>query len=138
MPDLEALEAAGLMCRGRTPKFCNVSDIVFLTTDAGRVLAIEQLPPEPKRTRYEDFRHADSADTFGEYLCGYRLPQMESTSEYRQVNGRYRSVYQHRMFRTVQGSYWNREVQGEWASTKKAAKASYKEALARFRAKDKQ
>lgn len=38
MPDLEALEALGLMTRSRAPKFCADGDIVFRATDAGRAV----------------------------------------------------------------------------------------------------
>lgn len=132
MPDLEALEASGLMCRGRTPSFCNKSDIVFLATDAGRALALERLPEPPKQTQHRQWLDADSGHSFGEWLCGHRLPKVETESEYRSVNGRWRTVYRHRMYRLAQDSHWRREVQGEWAITKKEAKASYKLALTRL------
>ena len=131
MPDLESLEASGLMCRGRTPAFCDKSDIVFLATDAGRALAIERLPEPPKQTQHSQWLDADSGFSFGEWLCGHRLPKVETESEYRNVNGRWRTLRRHRMYRLDQNSHWRREVQGEWATTKKEAKASYKQALAR-------
>lgn len=131
MPDLEALESLGLMTRTRTPAFCNQSDIVFCTTEAGRALAIERLPEPPKRTRYHEWLAQDGNDSFGEFLCGIRLPTFETESEYRKVDGRWRYVYRHRMFRKAwDGVYGHHhDVEGQWASTKKAAKASYKEAL---------
>lgn len=52
MPDLEVLEALGLMARSPTPKFCADGDIVFRVTDAGRAVALDSLPPPPKPTRY--------------------------------------------------------------------------------------
>lgn len=134
MPDLEALEASGLMCRGRTPSFCSQNEIVFLTTDAGRALAIEKLPEPPKRTKHRQWLDMDGDLSFGEFLCGNRLPKVESERDYRFVDGRWRTIQRHRMYRLESSSHWRREVEGEWASTKQDAKASYKQALAKHRA----
>lgn len=124
MPDLEALEMLGLMCRIRTPAFCDTGAIVFATTDAGRALAIQQLPELPRPTKYSEWIDHDCRESFGEYLCGYRLPIFEARGD------SWSKTEQFRMFRRARGSlYGERDVQGEWASTKKAAKASYKEAL---------
>ena len=138
MPDLEALEASGLMCRGRTPKFCHHDDIVFMTTDAGRSLAIEQLPPEPKRTRYAEYLATESNESFAYFLCGERLPKLESECDNKDDGKGWRYAYRYRMYRSVwDGSFGTyRDVQGEWANTKKAAKASYKKALSDMRAKE--
>ncbi|WP_313571043.1 hypothetical protein [Comamonas terrigena] len=133
IPDLEALESMGLMVRTRTPAFCDSSDIVFRATEAGRALALERLPeppPPPKRTRYDEYLAADgcAGDSFGEFLCGWRLPKFETrgycgygvgnTLEYRMYRKAWDCVYGH-----------HNDVQGEWAKTKKEAKASYKAAL---------
>lgn len=128
MPNLEALENSGLMVRRPAPKFCEPGDIVFLATEEGRALALERLPTPPKRTRYDEFLHADCFDSFGEYLCGQRLPRFESrgyrgygrsnTMEYRMVRKDWDGVYGH-----------HNDVEGQWAKTKKEAKASYKAAL---------
>ena len=126
MPDLEALEASGLMCRGRTPTFCHQGDIVFLTTDAGRALALQELPPPPaKRNQCEQFLDADCGATFTEWLCRGRVPTYKSEHPFR-------SGTRYRMSRGNAWDDWH--VTGEWAPTKKAAKASYKEALRRFNA----
>jgi hypothetical protein len=130
MPDLDALVGLGFMARSPTPKFCNDSDIVFHVTEAGKAVAIELLPQEPERTRYEEFLRADCGDSFGEFLCGHRLPKVETETAYRAVDGRYRYIHRHRMYRLEASSQWRREVEGEWCSTKKEAKASYKAALA--------
>lgn len=124
-PDLEALEASGLMARGRTPKFCDPEDIVFYVTDAGREVAMRELPEPPKRTRYGEYLHADSCDSFGEFLCGYRLPTFQS----RHLGS---CKWEYRMSRGDCYSDWR--VDGEWCATKKDAKASYKAALAKFKA----
>lgn len=134
MPDLEALESLGLMGRARTPAFCDQSAIVFCTTDAGRALALEKLPEPPKRTRYGEYLDLEVNCSFGEFLCGARLPKMETKSDFRKVDGRWRYVYQHRMYRRDWGGVYGHynDVEGQWAGTKKEAKASYKEALKAF------
>lgn len=130
LPDLEALVASGLMGRSPTPKFCDASDIVFHVTDAGKALAIDLLPPEPKRTRYEEFLRMDGTQSFGDFLTGNATPRFEAEG------GFSRGQRRHRMYREV----WiddfglRRDVQGEWCATKKDAKASYKAALAKFKA----
>lgn len=138
--DLEALERLGLMGRAHTPAFCHPSDIVFCTTDAGRALALEMLPEPPKLTRYREYLACDAQESFGEYLVK-NLPKFETEFEYRKVGMRWRYVYRHRMYRAIYSGYGYelyRDVQGDWASTKKEAKASYKAALAKKRAAAKQ
>lgn len=133
MPDLEQLEAAGLMVRGHVPGFLPDSSIVFYTTEAGRVLAITSLPAPKKRTRYEEYLAADgcAGDSFGEFLCGIRLPEFEERNH--RPYGEWKSSRRYRMFRLTWDSHYgipgDRDVQGDWASTKKDAKASYKAAL---------
>lgn len=76
-------------------------------------------------SNYGDYLHADSCLTFGEYLVGMRLPEFEQRE-----TGFLTGKYEYRMFRRVATWFGSeRDVQGEWFSTKKAAKASYKEAL---------
>lgn len=130
MLHLEALVRAGLMERRRTPTFCDPADIVFAATDAGLTMAIAALPeptPPAKRTRYEEYLDADGCggDSFGEFLCGSRLPEFERRGDWRKEEYRmFRRAYSHTYDR-----YGYRDVQGEWQSTKKDAKASYKAAL---------
>ncbi|MDA8522018.1 hypothetical protein [Acidovorax sp. NCPPB 4044] len=138
MPDLEALEAAGLMRRGRTPGFCNPSDIVFMATEAGQALALEKLPEPPppkKKTQHRQWLDADSGYSFGQWLCGHQLPKVEREETHHLVDGRYRCTPRYRMYRLEKNSQWRRDVEGQWATTKKEAKASYKAALAARRAK---
>lgn len=128
MPDLEQLEAAGLMVRGHVPGFLPGSSIVFYTTEAGRVLAITSLPAPKKRTRYQEYRHSECMESFGEWLCG-RLPEYESRKAYGN-SPRDRWGDEYRMYRVDHSSYgYRRDVEGDWAPTKKEAKASYKAAL---------
>ena len=126
MPQLEELEHAGFVKRGVTPKFCDQGDIVFYATDAGQRHAVDNLPPEPlksARTRYDDFIDSDFGGSFSEYLS-IRKPQIE-------VRGSWRG-FEYRMFRIARFGYWDRDVEGEWATTKQEAKVSYKSALRLF------
>lgn len=126
MPQLEELEHVGFVKRGITPKFCGQGDIVFYATQAGQIHAIENLPPEPlksARTRYDDYIESDFGGSFHEYLS-IRKPQIEIR--------RNRSDIEYRMFRNSRSSLYDRDVQGEWAKTKKDSKVSYKKALRLF------
>ena len=96
----------------------------YYVTDAGQTIAIANLPPERKRTMYEQWLDADGMERFGKFLCGDLLPKFESRMHYVGEKG----AYQHRMFRVDRDGY--RDVCGEWANIKRAAKASYKSALA--------
>lgn len=121
--NLEALEAAGLMFRQRTPAFCDKDDVVFACTDAGRALALDLLPPEPKRTKYDEFLRTDCSESFAEFL-GIRKPKIDVRGG---VSFGGWSRFEYRMFRPTR---WNlEEISGEWSPTKKDAKASYKAAL---------
>ena len=128
MPDLEALERQGLMGRHRAPSFCDPSDIVFYTTDAGRALALEMLPeppPPPKHSQHREWMDADTGFSFGEWLCGARLPKFERRGDW------WRGAGEYRMYRDAwDGDYGTyRDADGHWATTKNEAKASYKAAL---------
>lgn len=127
MKDLVQLEAAGLMIRGHRPGFLPGESIVFYTTKAGRVLAITSLPVPKKPTRYEEYLRADgcAGDSFGEFLCGGRLPKVEYRSDSWHWDPRIPRGY--RMYR--EDSYCRRDVEGQWCKTKAEAKASYKAAL---------
>ncbi|PLP96929.1 hypothetical protein [Cupriavidus pauculus] len=136
MADLEKLESAGLMIRGHRPTFLPEDDVVFYTTEAGRLLAFTSLPEPRKPSRYEEYLNADgcAGDSFAEFLIGSRVPKFETRTRYdcfpKQWTGGDRFGYQYRMYRTV-GDGWRdrRDVEGEWRKTKKEAKASYKAAL---------
>jgi len=92
------------------------------------VLAITSLPEPKKQTRYQEYRHSESMDSFGEWLCG-RLPEYESRKAYGN-SPRDRWGYEYRMYRVDHSFYaYRRDVEGDWAPTKKEAKASYKAAL---------
>lgn len=138
LEDLEALERAGLMERVRTPAFLAESDIVFVVTETGRLAALDALPPQPtppKRTRLDEWRARDGSESFGEFLCGDRLPEFEwRTAARGQPAGRWGCEF--RMFR-CRYSHCEPEVRGEWKCTKKEARASYKAALKAFHARRK-
>lgn len=95
---------------------------LYHVTDKGKEAAISALPEPKKRTRYDDYLHSEVCESFGEWL-GIELPVYEE----REV-GRYK--WEYRMVRRSR-AYWDTycDVRGEWKPTKKAAKASYKEAL---------
>lgn len=118
MRALEELENAGLMARGHTPGFLDQQDIVFICTEEGKSYAIENLPPEPKRTKYDEYLDAEYPDGFAGFL-GIRKPKFEQRGSWGNI--------EYRMYR-ITWDHW-RDVEGEWASTKKDAKASYKAAL---------
>lgn len=124
--DLEVLEAAGLMERGRTPAFCDPDDVVFHCTEAGRVHALEHLAPPPKRSRYDEYQDSECSEGFAWWL-GINVPKVEV--DY----GRGRKTQYRYVRRSWHG--WT-DLQGEWKPTKKAAKASYKEALRQRHAAD--
>lgn len=114
---LEALVLAGLMTKREPPKFCDPTDVLYMCTEAGQQAAIEGLPPPPKSNRYDDWLAADCGYTFSEYLRIANPPKMDAE---RTADGKWR----YRMYRRGFHS-----VAGDWASTKKEAKASYKAAL---------
>lgn len=123
MPVLESLEQAGMMKRAPTPAFCRPSDVVFVCTAAGQKYAIDNLPPEPKRTKYKDFLDSDVHRSFAEYL-NINQPMLEQRFSARL------SCYEFRMYRLSCYRGWHSvEVSGDWKLTKKEAKASYKAAL---------
>jgi len=123
LDDLKALEAAGLMGRSPTPKFCDADDMVFHVTEAGRAYALDNLPHPPKLTKYGEYLEADYGHSFAEWL-GINPPRVEWNHKYGKES-RHRYVRRDWQYRT--------EVAGAWKPTKKEAKASYKEALRRSR-----
>lgn len=129
MPDLEALETAGLMARSKPPAFVRRDAIFFFVTEEGKALAISTLPPPRKFTRYQKFMDSDCGNTFAEYL-GINVPVLEFGHPI--YGGGYRYV------RTSYIS-WDRErIEGDWCKTQKEAKASYKAALKKAKADKKQ
>lgn len=144
MADLEQLEAAGLMIRGHRPTFLPGDSIVFYTTEAGRVLAITSLPEPKKPSRYEAYLRADgcAGDSFGEFLCGCRLPKFEWKSH--SIYGWYPDQPElkdwrgdvYRMYR--EDVYGRHEIEGKWYKTKKEAKASYKAALKEYQQRERE
>ncbi|MFP3647575.1 hypothetical protein [Paraburkholderia sp. SIMBA_054] len=124
------------MERRATPKFLDADDIVFAATDSGREGAIAALPAPKKRTRADEWRDRDGCESFGEYLCGGKLPKFERR---RAPRGEKCDRFgdQHRMFR-MRDAYWGdyqREIEGDWLPTMKEAKASYKAKLKAFNAR---
>ena len=123
-PDLEALDSAGMMKRGRAPSFCGQGDVVFHCTDAGRSYAIENLPQPPKYSRYDEYLQSECSEGFAWWL-GINVPRVEWNYQWGGA-AKYRYVRVDWQYRA--------DVAGEWRPTKKEAKASYKEALRQRRA----
>ncbi|MGP4957913.1 hypothetical protein [Pseudomonas helleri] len=136
-PYLDALVALGLMGSRKPPAFCDQSEILYFATKEGERFAIAEMPPLPKRTKFEDYLDVgDCYENFAQFL-GINKPQFQrrgeySNREYRMVRYPWSSPY-----REFSSSYWSPyerlEVAGEWASTMKEAKASYKLALKEYR-----
>ena len=119
----ETLVEQGFATSHPAPKH-TCGDVVYRVTETGQVAAISALPEPKKRTRYDDYLHSEVVESFGEWL-GVNLPKFE----YREVDY-IRGKWEYRMYRCSR-CYWDsyRDVEGDWKPTKKAAKASYKEAL---------
>lgn len=121
----QELVADGFATSRPAPDFAG-GGVLYHVTDKGKELAIASLPEPKKRTRYGEYLHADYGHSFAEWL-GIELPVYED----REV-GRYK--WEYRMVRRSR-AYWDSyyDICGEWKPTKKAAKASYKEALKKRR-----
>lgn len=117
----EELVSDGFATSRPAPDFVG-GGTLYHVTEKGEEAAISALPEPKKRTRYDDYLHSEVCESFGEWL-GIELPVYEN----REV-GRYKCEY--RMVRRSR-AYWDSyyDVRGDWMPTKKAAKASYKEAL---------
>ncbi len=123
--DLKILEESGLMFLNRTPMFMSSDALVFTVTDAGKEVALRLLPEpvEPsKTTTYSDYLSSECGESFAEYL-GITMPDIE----YRTTAGT--TMYRYTRRKYNPDSYYPTVIAGEWATTKKAAKASYKAAL---------
>lgn len=117
----QELVAEGFATSRPAPDFTG-GGTLYHVTEKGEVAAISALPEPKKRTRYDEYLHSEVCESFGEWL-GIELPVYEE----REV-GRYK--WEYRMVRRSR-AYWDTycDVRGDWKPTKKAAKASYKEAL---------
>lgn len=123
LPILRILETAGMMRRSHRPAFLAGSDTVFVCTDAGMSYAIDNLPPpppKPKPCNYRDYLNADSGFCFAEWM-NINKPFYEDRFTGNQWQWRMRR-------RDRPYTEWG-AVSGDWAPTKKEAKASYKAAL---------
>lgn len=85
---------------------------------------VDKLPKPPRRTNWDRYNDADYSGEFHEFL-GINKPEFEQRGDWR--NREYR-------MRRWAGWYSHIDVQGDWAPTMKAAKASYKAALKAYRA----
>ena len=78
----------------------------------------EKLPKPVKPSNYDKFQDEDTGLDFHEWL-GINKPLFEHRGQW---------PFEYRMFRYNTGPFTSK-IEGDWAPTKKAAKASYKEAL---------
>ncbi|HHL9592723.1 TPA: hypothetical protein ACQ98W_002918 [Citrobacter braakii] len=117
----EELVSDGFATSRPAPDFVG-GGTLYHVTEKGEATAISALPEPKKRTRYDDYLHSEVCESFGEWLV-IELPFYED----REV-GRYK--WEYRMVRRLR-AHWDSyyDVRGDWMPTKKAAKASYKEAL---------
>lgn len=97
--------------------------VIYHVTEKGQAEAISALPAPKKPTAYDQYLNDDSCMSFSEWLLGYKLPEVEYN--------RYGQCRMFRCFYDAACGYPRREIEGDWCRTKKAAKASYKEALKR-------
>ena len=77
-------------------------------------------PPQKKRKQWHEYLDCDYADSFGEFLLGVMKPAFEHRGTWR--------TFEYRMYR-CRYSRQHTEISGEWCTTMKEAKASYKAAL---------
>lgn len=120
--DLKILENAGLMKLAKTPGFMASDSLVFVVTEHGQQLAMDSLPAPAEPTKYEDYLRSDYGHSFSEFL-GITLPEIE----YRNILGKTEYRFTRRKMDRL--TYEMKTISGEWAFTKKQAKASYKSAL---------
>lgn len=120
----ETLVEQGFATSHPAPKH-TCGDVVYRVTDAGQVAAISALPEPKKASNYERYLDDDSCLSFSEWLLGNRAPQVEN----RISSGR----WEYRMYRLGSSDWIDRDAEGEWKSTLKSAKASYKEALKKLK-----
>lgn len=115
------LVSEGLATSRPAPDFTG-GGTLYHVTEKGEATAISALPEPKKRTRYDEYLDSEVCESFGEWL-GIELPVYEERE-----TGRYK--YEYRMVRRSR-AYWDSycDIRGDWKPTKKAAKASYKEAL---------
>lgn len=123
-PTWQKLVEEGLAKAGPAPKW-SCGDTVYEVTDEGKALAIAALPAAKKRTRYDEYLRSEVCESFWEWL-GIELPVYEE----REI-GPYKYVYRMVRRSCAWDSYY--DVCGDWMPTKKAAKASYKDALRKQR-----
>ncbi len=114
--DCVELVGLGFMVKHKGSLQMTGGDDVFVVTDRGKEAVTWNSPPAPKRTRsqenYRRFLRADCGSGFAEWI-GASMEQ-----EHRYAPGRLEYRYLSR----------NTGVYGEWRSTMKAAKESYREA----------
>ncbi len=107
--DLKELVAAGYMAAQPAPAMWG-DGTVYCCTPEGSALAISRLPKPKKRSRYDDYLHAEVCESFAEWL-GIEVPEREYSDSFSRVRLK------------------SSKATGEYCKTLKDAKASYKAAL---------
>lgn len=118
-PTLVSLRDQGLM----TSKVLEIQwggGECFYVTDKGKELALKNLPPAPKRTRYRKYLSSECDESFAEWL-GIRKPEYEYGDR---LPDELRTPSRREYVRMK-----SRRAVGDWCVTKKAAKASYRTKL---------
>lgn len=141
IPDLDALVALGLMGNRKPPAFCDQSEILYFATKEGEKFAIAEMPPLPKRTKFDDYLDVSECYEGFAHFLDINQPMLQQRGEwgnreYRMVRYPRGSPYrQHRRHYSLSqwSPYEQLEVSGGWAPTMKEAKASYKLALKEYR-----
>lgn len=106
---LDSLVASGHMALTESkPGFLAADDVLYHVTPIGRDIAINTTPP-PRRTKYQEYLDSEFGDGFARWL-GIDPPRRQYSNHIGQSLVRLTSP----------------RATGEWCSTLKAAKASYK------------
>lgn len=107
--DLKDLVAAGYMTAQPAPAMWG-DGTVYCCTPQGSALAISSFPKPKKRSRYDDYLHAEVCESFAEWL-GIDIPKREYSDSFSRVRLK------------------SSKATGEYCKTLKDAKTSYKAAL---------
>jgi hypothetical protein len=124
-----SLKALGMMDSRKAPVFCHDGDMTYFATEAGKAYAIKRQPPPVKVTLWEHFMRSDMSSFTDflnieapayEYFTGFAKPSKTP----RGLQPAYQSTYGVPTTRFVR--MCSPRGVGEWCTTQKDAKVSYK------------
>jgi hypothetical protein len=128
-PALMSLKALGLMDSRKAPAFCHEGDMTYFATEAGKAYAIARQPAPRKVTLWEQFISSDMS-SFTDFL-NIEAPKYEYFTGVTKPANTRRGVQP--FYEPIYGQATTRYVRmcsprgvGEWCTTQKDAKASYK------------